>query len=217
MSLEARIRRVAADIPEEERERVAAAAGRLAIFLSLLLEKNAAMNLVSARSATPDVLVGTHLFDSLLGLPFLPRPGGRRRSRLLDLGSGGGFPSIPLLLVRPDLEGTLAESSGKKAAYLVGLLDRLALTAHVVNARFPDSFPMVGTPRYDVLTTRAVGSAGKLVRGARPLLSPGARALLWTTESLSAEAARSSGAGLSSFHPSKGAERRGILVLECFT
>ena len=74
---------------------------------------------------------------------------------------------------------------------------------------------MVGTPRYDVLTTRAVGSAGK--RGARPLLSPGARALLWTTESLSAEAARSSGAGLSSFHPSKGAERRGILVLECFT
>jgi 16S rRNA (guanine527-N7)-methyltransferase len=216
VSLQAGIRRLVVDVPEEERARAAAAAGRLATFLSLLLEKNAAMNLVSARSAAPDVLVGTHLFDSLLGLPFLPRPGGRP-ARLLDLGSGGGFPAIPLLLVRPDLEGTLVESSGKKAAYLSALLDRLALTARVVNARFPDSFPMAGTPRYDVLTTRAVGEAGKLVRAARPLLSPGARALLWTTESLAAEAARSSRAGRSSFHPAPGAERRGILLLECFT
>ena len=216
MSLEARIRRLVADFPEKERERATAAAGRLATFLTLLLEKNAAMNLISARSTAPDVLIGTHLFDSLLSLPFLPRPGARP-VRLLDLGSGGGFPAVPLLLVRPDLEGTLVESSGKKAAYLAGLLDRLALTARVVNARFPDSFPMAGTPRYDVLTTRAVGSAGKLVRAARPLLSPGARALLWTTESLAAEAVRSSNAGRSFFHPSKGAERRGILVLECFT
>jgi len=216
VSLEARIRRLVADVPVEERARVAAAAGGLATFLSLLLEKNAAMNLVSARSAAPDVLVGMHLFDSLLGLPFLPRPGGRH-ARLLDLGSGGGFPAIPLLLVRPDLEGTLVESSGKKATYLSGLLDRLALTARVVNARFPDSFLMAGTARYDVLTTRAVGAAGKLVRAARPLLSPGARALLWTTESLAAEAARSSRAGRSSFHLAKAAERRGILLLECFT
>ncbi len=216
MSLQARIRRLVADVPEEDRARAAAAAGRLATFLSLLLEKNAVMNLVSARSAAPDVLVGTHLFDSLLGLPFLPRPGGRP-ARLLDLGSGGGFPAIPLLLVRPDLDGTLVESSGKKAAYLSGLLERLALTARVVNARFPYAFPMAGTPRYDVLTTRAVGSAGKLARAARPLLSPGARALLWTTESLAADAARSSRAGRSSYHPTPGAERRGIVLLECFT
>jgi 16S rRNA (guanine527-N7)-methyltransferase len=216
VSLEARIRCLVAGVPEEERGRVAAAAGRLATFLSLLLEENAAMNLVSARSAAPDVLVGTHLFDSLLGLPFLPRPGGSQ-ARLLDLGSGGGFPGIPLLLVRPDVEGTLVESSGRKAAYLSRLLDRLALTARVVNARFPDSFPMAGTPRYDVLTTRAVGSAGKLVRAARPLLSPGGRALLWTTEPLAAEAARSSRAGRSSFHPAPTAERRGLLLLECFT
>jgi 16S rRNA (guanine527-N7)-methyltransferase len=174
------------------------------------------MNLVSARSAEPGVLVETHLFDALLGLALLPRP---RESavRLLDLGSGGGFPAIPLLIVRPDLVGTLVESARKKAAYLDEALDRLALTARAVNARFPDSFPMDGARRYDVLTTRAVGEAGKLVRAARPLLSPGARALLWTTESLAAEAARSSRAGRSSFHPAPGAERRGILLLECFT
>ena len=119
--------------------------------------------------------------------------------------------------MRGDLEGTLVESSGKKAAYLQEALSRLALTARVVNARFPDSFPMGGNPRYDVLTTRAVATAGRLVRAARPLLSPGAKALLWTSEPLAAEAARTSGAAKSFFRRAPDAERRGILSLECFT
>lgn len=216
MTLEERVRRLAADLPEEERVRTLSGAGLLGTFLSFLLGKNEAMNLVSARSAAPGVLAGTHLFDSLLGLSLLPRPQGRP-VRLLDLGSGGGFPAIPLLIVRPDLDGTLVESSRKKAEYLREAVSRLALTARVVNARFPDSFPMSGRPRYDVLTTRAVASAGRLVRAARPLLSPGAKALLWTSEPLAAEAARASGAAQSAFHRAPGAERRGILSLECFT
>jgi 16S rRNA (guanine527-N7)-methyltransferase len=216
MSLEEKVGRLLSDLPEKERSRAREAAGSLAAFLYFLLQKNAAMNLVSARSADPDVLVQTHLRDSLLGLALLPDSGGHP-GRLLDIGSGGGFPAIPLLLVRPDLEGTLVESSGRKAAYLGETLERLGLTARVVNARFPDSFSMAGTPRYDVLTTRAVGSAGKLVRRARPILSPGGRALLWTSEPLSAEAARASRAARSMFHPAPGAERRGILSLACFT
>ena len=216
MTLEERVRRLAEDLPEEERVRASSAASPLARFLSFLLEKNAAMNLVSARSADPGILVGTHLFDALLGLAVLPRPRGRP-IRLLDLGSGGGFPAIPLLLVRTDLEGTLVESSSKKAAYLREALSRLALTARVVNARFPDSFPMGKNPRYDVLTTRAVASAGRLVRAARPLLSPGAKALLWTSEPLAAEATGTSGAAKFFFRRAPDAERRGILSLECFT
>ena len=116
-----------------------------------------------------------------------------------------------------DLEGTLVESSFKKAAYLDEAISRLALTGRVVNARFPDSFPMAKGPRYDVLTTRAVASAGKLVRAARPVLSPGAKALLWTSEPLAAEASRASGAARSVFCRAPGAVRRGILSLECFT
>lgn len=216
MSLEERVRRLLADLPDDGRPCEATMAGRLAEFLAFLLQKNTSMNLVSARSADPEVLVRTHLYESLLGLPFLPNPGGRV-ARLLDLGTGGGFPAIPILLARPDLEGTLVESSGRKAAYLAEALERLALTARTVNARFPDSFPMAGSPRYDVLTTRAVGSAGKLVRAARRLFSPGARALLWTSGPLAPPAVRASGATRSSFHPAPGTERRGILCLECFT
>ncbi len=216
MTLEQKVRRIAAGLPEEERVRVLSEAGRLASYLSFLLEKNAVMNLVSARSAEGDVLAGTHLFDSLLGLALLQRPRGRSM-KLLDLGSGGGFPAIPLLVTRPDLEGTLVEASSKKAAYLEEALERLALTGHVVNARFPDSFPVAENPRYEVLTTRAVASAGKLVRAAQPLLTPGARALLWTSEPLAAEAVRASGAARSAFHRAPAAERRGLLFLECFT
>lgn len=216
MSLETSVRRLAEGLPEAERPRVEEAAGRLAAFLEFLIEKNRTTNLVSASSSDPAVLVETHLHDSLLGLPLLPGSG-CRRIRLLDVGSGGGFPAIPLLLTRSDLDGTLVESSGRKAAYLGEALERLALTARVVNARFPDSFPMAGTPLFDVLTTRAVGSAGKLVRAARPILSASARALLWTSEPLSSPAARSSRAARASFHLAPGAERRGILSLECFT
>jgi 16S rRNA (guanine527-N7)-methyltransferase len=210
------VRALAARVPEQERGHVEAAADRLAAFLAILLEKNTGMNLVSARSADPRVLVETHLFDALLGVALLPGPG-EGRVRLLDLGSGGGFPAIPLLVVRPDLEGTLVESSRKKAAYLDEALGRLALTARAVNARFPDSFPMDGAAPYDVLTTRAVGSAGKLVRSARPFLAPGARALLWTTRPLANEAARASGAKEHTFFPAPGAARSGVLSLECFT
>jgi 16S rRNA (guanine527-N7)-methyltransferase len=211
-----RVRALVPRLPEEERARVEAASDRLAAFLSLLLEKNAEMNLVSTRSADPGVLVETHLFDALFGLALLPRP---RESavRLLDLGSGGGFPAIPLLIVRSDLVGTLVESSRKKVAYLDETLDRLALTARTVNARFPDLFPMDGAPAYDVLTTRAVGSAGKLVRSARPTLAPGARALLWTTRPLADEAVQASQAKKHAFHAVPGTAYRGVLALECFT
>ncbi len=195
--------------PAAEGEREA-----LAAYLAILAERNAAMNLVSAAAAAPEALA-EHLFDSLYGLSFLPRRGAARR--LLDVGSGGGFPAVPLLVVRRDLEGTLVESVGKKAAFLEEAARRLALTVSVAAARFPDSFDMSEAPPFDVLTTRAVASAGRVVRAARPRLAPEGRALLWTTSPLVAAAVRESRARAHEFHPVPGTERRGILVLRRFT
>ena len=213
--LETAVGRAVGTLPERVRPAAEAARSGLVTFLAFLLERNAAMNLVSARAAEPEALAG-HLADALAGLPFLPPP---RPSpiRLLDIGSGGGFPALPLLLVRRDLAGTLVEATRKKCDFLSAAAERLALTAEIVNARFPDSFPMATSGLFDVLTTRAVGSAGKLVRAARPILAPGALALLWTTESLVKDAARTSGAKGAAFHRDPGTERRGILALERFT
>ncbi|HVO50883.1 MAG TPA: RsmG family class I SAM-dependent methyltransferase [Thermoanaerobaculia bacterium] len=214
-ALEAAVDRAVATLPERARPMAESAREGLAGFLAFLLERNAAMNLVSARAAEPEALAG-HLGDALAGLPLLP-PSRPARIRLLDLGSGGGFPALPILLLRRDLAGTLVESTRKKCDFLAAAAERLALTAEVVNARFPDSFPMAKSGLFDVLTTRAVGSAGKLVRAARPVLAPGARALLWTTEPLVRNAVRDSGAKSAAFHRDPGSERRGILALERFT
>ena len=213
--LEAAVGRAVAALPDEERPAVEAARRDLTEFLAFLIERNTSMNLVSARAARPALLAGTHLADALAGLPFLP-PARPTPLRLLDVGSGGGFPAVPLLLVRRDIEGTLVDSVGKKCAFLSEAGARFALTLGVVNARFPGSFSMATGP-FDILTTRAVGSAGKLVRAARRVLAPGARALLWTTESLVKEAVRDGRAKSAAFHPVPGTERRGLLVLERFT
>ena len=214
-ALRAEVARVVAALPAEVRQEAEAAREGLAAFLAFLTERNEEMNLVSARAAGPEALAG-HLADALAGLPFLPAPR-PKPIRLLDLGSGGGFPAVPLLLVRRDIEGTLVDSIRKKCTFLVEATERLALTARTVNARFPDSFPMAKSGSFDVLTTRAVGSAGKLVSAARPALAPGARALLWTTEPLVKEAVLDSRAKSSAFHREPSSERRGLLVLECFT
>ncbi len=210
------IRGALARLPDESRTQAEKEVPALARYLELLLLANERMNLVSATAARPEELVGRHLLDALEGLALLPLAGSGGGS-LLDIGSGGGFPALPLLIVRRDLRGTLVESTAKKGRFLAEALEALALTGEVVNARFPDSFRMPRHTPFDLLTSRAVAGAGLLVRAARPFLAEGARALLWTTAALYPELLRSSRCGKSSFHPSPGAEGRGIALLGCFT
>jgi 16S rRNA (guanine527-N7)-methyltransferase len=209
--LERRILGLVADLPAENGAAVAEEAPRLARFLEQLLKANERMNLVSAAAAQPEELVRRHLFDALLGLALLPRPraGGLR---LLDVGSGGGLPAVPLLIVRGDLRATLVESTVKKSRFLEVTVRDLSLTAEVVNTRFPAGFS--GRPAsYDVLTSRAVASAGRLVRAARPFLTPLGTVLLWTTRDLLDGIRRDSGRQDVTFERMPGAEKRGIAVL----
>jgi len=187
---------------------------RLADFLQRLEAANATTNLVSKNSLDPEWLVGRHLRDSLLGLRYLPAREDGRRFRLVDVGSGGGFPVIPLLLVREDLDAWLFESIGKKERFLSETIEGLSLTARVVNARFPFPPLMNEIRPVDVLTSRAVGRAGRLVREARPHLAAGAVALLWTTRPLMEAIRHESGMHRVSFHETPGTEVAGIAVLE---
>lgn len=187
---------------------------RLAAYLDLLESANLQMNLVSRRT-TAEELVERHLADSLLGLSFLPRPG-NRHLRMVDVGSGGGFPAIPILLARPDIQGVLVDSIGKKCRFLSKAVEDLGLTAEVVNARFPDSFPMI-SKRFDLLTSRAVAEAGALARRAAPFLAENGRALLWTTEPLVPQIEQESDMHRIGFERAPGSERRGVVCLERFT
>jgi len=216
MEIAKRIRAALPRLPEGSRAAAEKETPTLARYLALLLSASERMNLVSVAAASPEELVARHLLDALEGIPLLPavRDGS---GTLLDVGSGGGFPAVPLLIIRRDLRGTLVESTGKKCRFLADVLGELALTGEVVNARFPASYPMRSPTRFDIFTSRAVARAGLLVRAARPLLSNGARALLWTTAARYPELVRTSRCGESAFHPSPGSESRGIALLGCFT
>jgi 16S rRNA (guanine527-N7)-methyltransferase len=174
-------------------------------FLELLIEWNTRVNLVSRRSGIAE-LIG-HVSDSLEGLRFLPS---ERDARLLDVGSGGGFPALPLLLARRRYSAVLVESTGKKATFLSEACVSLGLTATVLNARFPDSLKKQMTP-FDFMTSRAVADPLALAAAARPFLTAAGRALLWTTEAVLAQSAS---IVPFAFHRIEGSEQKGIAVVD---
>lgn len=210
--------RVRQALAEAGRSEAATAADGLAGYLELLLRANEGMNLVSRREAEPEALVRRHLLEALEALPLLPPPG-ERTLRLLDVGSGGGFPAIPILLVRRDLEGTLVESIGKKARFLEETLSALGLAGRVVNERFPAPAlsRLLGEARFDVLTSRAVADAGRIAAEARPVLARGAMALLWTSEPLLEDLRKALRGASIEFRKSPGADWRGLARVERFT
>ncbi|MDR7418459.1 MAG: 16S rRNA (guanine(527)-N(7))-methyltransferase RsmG [Armatimonadota bacterium] len=91
-------------------------------YLAALLRWRTRLNLTAAESA--DEIVGVHFADSLLALLAWPFPHG---ARVVDVGSGAGFPGIPLKIARPDLAMTLVEASRRRVAFLEHARDVLEM------------------------------------------------------------------------------------------
>ena len=142
-------------------------AGRLIAHLDLLDEWGERMNLTAIRERSQQVT--KHVLDSLSVAPWL------RGRQVADVGSGAGFPGIPLAIVRPDLQFALIESTGKKCRFLEHVRDTLGLTnVAVVQSRAEAYKPEV---RFDTVLARAVGPLADLVRNAGALVAGGGRLL----------------------------------------
>ncbi|GGI03121.1 hypothetical protein GCM10011354_02690 [Egicoccus halophilus] len=123
-------------------------------------------NLVS-RQAKADLRT-RHLSESLRfahGLPAGPR--------LLDVGSGGGFPGIVIAVVRPDLRVELLEATGKKATFLRNTAKNLGLPVIVHHGRAEDLARSELRGRFDLVTARAVAALDRLLPWTMPFLRPG--------------------------------------------
>ncbi len=151
---------------------------QLARYLELLLRWNARTNLSAVRS--PEEIVLRHFGESLQCAELIP-PGSRT---LLDFGSGAGFPGMPCALACPFLAVTLAESQGKKAAFLQELSRTLRRPAAVYAGRVE---AMPAAQRFDVVTMRAVDQMEHACREARQRARPGGRLILMTTEAVLAQ------------------------------
>lgn len=141
---------------------------RLAVHLDALLEANERFNLTAVRD--PAQAWVRHVADSLSLVPFVAEAGVREA---IDLGSGGGFPGIPLAIAMPHVRWTLVESVGKKARFLQETVERLALgNVRVQQARSEDlaAFKTGVREQLDAVVCRAVGSLATLIELAVPLL-----------------------------------------------
>jgi 16S rRNA (guanine527-N7)-methyltransferase len=144
---------------------------RLAVLLELLRDDPRAATAVT----DPAEAVDAHVADSLTALPWLPVSG-----RIADIGSGAGFPGLPLALARPELHVGLVESARRKCDFLAAAVARLELhDVAVVNARAEDWARGEGAGRHDAVLARAVAPLATLVEYAAPLLAPGGRLIAW--------------------------------------
>ena len=122
---------------------------QLQIYLDLLLRWNARVNLTAVRD--PETIVTRHFGESLFAARILFR-GGSEGVTLADVGSGAGFPGIPMKLFAPALQLTLIESHNKKAAFLREVLRTLGVKDAQVFAGRAEQWPQIA----DVVTLRAV-------------------------------------------------------------
>ncbi|MGC9524271.1 MAG: 16S rRNA (guanine(527)-N(7))-methyltransferase RsmG [Limnospira sp.] len=143
-----------------------------------ILAGNRRLNLT--RITEPEEFWEKHLWDSLRGVvPWLS--GGYSHLKIIDIGTGAGFPGLPIAIAIPESEVTLLDSTGKKVAFLQTIVAELGIER---------AFPVVGRAEaiaqmsehretYDLVTLRAVAAASVCAEYSLPLLKMGGTAVLY--------------------------------------
>ena len=136
-------------------------------FSNLLLEKNQVMNLTAITE--PDQVATLHLLDSLAVWTVHPMDG----QQVIDVGTGAGFPGLPLKIAHPDLQLTLLDSLGKRVAFLEEVCAALGLTGvQCVHGR-AEEFAADHRESYDAAMSRAVANLRMLSELCLPLVKVG--------------------------------------------
>lgn len=101
-------------------------------------------------------------------------------AKVIDVGTGAGFPGMPLLILRPDLEMTFLDALNKRIVFIEDALSRLGLKATMLHARAEDAARMPAhREMYDAAVSRAVASAAVLEELTLPFVKTGGMAIAW--------------------------------------
>ena len=144
--------------------------GQVSAYLDLLLRWNARINLTAVRD--PEAMVTRHFGESFFAARLLLAP--ESSSSAIDLGSGAGFPGLPLKIFAPALVLTLIESNQKKAAFLKEVVRALGLTGVDVLAGRAEDLSATA----DLVTLRAVEQYDRALQTAARLVAPRGRLAL---------------------------------------
>jgi len=144
------------------------------LFYDLLLFWNRSINLTTVTDE--EEFATTHFLDSLLYLKGFPDQG--PSLKVLDVGTGAGFPAIPIKIAFPDLDILLLEPSFKKTSFLHTVNSKLNLQMPIVEKKVVDWLKINSERRFDLIVMRAVGKLEKFVKELYPALLPTGRIIV---------------------------------------
>ena len=142
---------------------------RFDIYARMLVEWNEKINLTAITD--PEEIVIKHFLDCLTVFSKVEIKEG---ARIIDVGTGAGFPGVVMLIARPDLDMTLMDSLNKRLNVIKDILEKLELTAEVVHSRAEDGGQNKAyRERYDFSTARAVSNLRDLTEYCLPFVKVG--------------------------------------------
>lgn len=149
-------------------------------YFSMLIETNKVMNL-TAITEEDDVAV-KHFLDSALPEKFFPQ-----NATVIDIGSGAGFPALPLKIVRSDLKITMVDSLNKRIGFLNDVIEKLNIEgANAVHSRAED-FAKDNREKFDAAVARAVAPLNTLVEYLLPFVKVGGVCIIYKSSKLAEE------------------------------
>ena len=137
---------------------------KLSQFEEKVVETNEKFNLTNI-TTEPDFTI-KHIIDCLVGIPYIPQG-----AKLLDIGTGAGFPSMPIAISRPDLQIEAIDSTEKKIAFVNQSAKELDVTN--IKAKSIRAEEMPKDKKYDCVVARAVASLQVLLELAMPIINIG--------------------------------------------
>ena len=145
---------------------VPCAANKMAEYFSALMEINKNINLTAITD--PEEAAEKHFFNSIAAADYIPS-----RAHIIDVGTGGGFPGIPIKIIRPDIKLTVLDATGKKVEAVRKLCDLTHIDAEAVCMRAEDAGRGKYRGQFDVVLSRAVASLPVLAELCIPLARKG--------------------------------------------
>ena len=184
----------------------------LEAYYDAVVEANKEFNLTAITGK--DEFVVKHLIDSIAGVPFIPE-----NTKLIDVGSGGGFPSFPIASVRSDVEVTALDSTAKKMNFVSSTARFLGVkNLKAVSGRAEEMKDLFGT--FDMVTARAVSALPILLEICSPLIKVGGLMMAYKTDESELELSQSALKALNMTHKNTfsfnlpNGDRRCILLFE---
>ena len=141
-------------------------------YFNFLVDYNQKVNL-TAITDKEEVFV-KHFYDSCLAKDLI-----QQNATMVDVGTGAGFPAVPLKIVRPDIKLTLVDSLNKRITFLNELSKQLNINYETIHARAEDFGHSQHREQFDVVVARAVASLNSLAEYLLPLAKVGGKVIAY--------------------------------------